>query len=198
MKTPNGRVTPRWHAYTRNDILRDKGILPPKPPSPTDILDEALAEAKVRAYENRLEGKDLDELAELEDEEDEAFLEAYRVKRVREIRELQSKARFGSVLPITKADFQQQATEASKALPAVLVLLYAENDASKLLLEVYRRLAEIYAEIKCTFIQGSLCIENYPDRNCPTLLIYKSGELWRNIVGGQTFNRGRPRLAGTF
>lgn len=62
----------------RNDILRKHGIIPEKPPSPTPMIQEALEEARRLAHENRLEGKDLDELAELEDEEDEDFLEQYR------------------------------------------------------------------------------------------------------------------------
>ena len=63
---------------SRNDILRKHGVIPEKPPSPTPIIEEALQDAVQRAHENRLEGKDLDELDELEDEEDEAFLEKYR------------------------------------------------------------------------------------------------------------------------
>ncbi len=63
---------------SRNDILRKHGIIPEKPPSPTPIIEEAILEARRREHENRLEGKDIDELDELEDEEDEAFLEKYR------------------------------------------------------------------------------------------------------------------------
>ncbi|KAI5305904.1 hypothetical protein KEM56_002922, partial [Ascosphaera pollenicola] len=60
-----------------NDILRKHGIIPEKPPSPTPMIQEALIEAERKAYDNRLEDKDLDELDALEDEEDEAFLEQY-------------------------------------------------------------------------------------------------------------------------
>ena len=42
------------------------------------MIQEALEEARRLAHENRLEGKDLDELAELEDDEDDEFLEHYR------------------------------------------------------------------------------------------------------------------------
>lgn len=42
------------------------------------MIEEALQEARRLTHENRLEGKDLDELAELEDDEDEEFLEQYR------------------------------------------------------------------------------------------------------------------------
>ena len=42
------------------------------------MIQEALEEARRLAHQNRLEGKDLDELAELEDDEDDEFLEQYR------------------------------------------------------------------------------------------------------------------------
>ena len=67
----------------RNDILRKHGVIPEKPPSPTPMIQEALEEARRLAHENRLEGKDLDELAELEDEEDDEFLEQYRYSSAR-------------------------------------------------------------------------------------------------------------------
>jgi hypothetical protein len=44
------------------------------------MIEEALVEARRLAHENRLEGKDLDELDELEDEEEEEFLNSYRYK----------------------------------------------------------------------------------------------------------------------
>lgn len=66
------RTTPR------NDILRKHGVIPQKPPSPTPMIEEAMLETRRLMHENRLEGKDLDELAELEDDEDEEFLEQYR------------------------------------------------------------------------------------------------------------------------
>jgi hypothetical protein len=79
----NGRRSPRsarslLNPENRNDILRKHKIIPEKPPSPTPMIQEALEEARKLAHENRLEGKDLEELAELEDDEDEDFLESYR------------------------------------------------------------------------------------------------------------------------
>lgn len=65
----------------RNDILRKQGIIPEKPQDPEPLIQEALVEAEKKAYENRLEDKDLDELDELEDEEDDEFLEQYRYAR---------------------------------------------------------------------------------------------------------------------
>lgn len=62
----------------RNDILRQKGIIPEKPQDPEPLIQEALVEAEHKAHENRLEDKDLNELDALEDDEDEEFLEQYR------------------------------------------------------------------------------------------------------------------------
>lgn len=64
--------------FSRNDILRQHGIIPEKPQDPEPLIQEALIEAERKAYENRLEDKDLDELDALEDEEDEDFLQQYR------------------------------------------------------------------------------------------------------------------------
>lgn len=68
----------RW---PRNDILRKHGIIPEKPPSPTLMIEEAIATARDHAHQNRLEDKDLDQLDELEDDEDAEFLEQYRYGR---------------------------------------------------------------------------------------------------------------------
>lgn len=42
------------------------------------MIEEALSEARRLAHDNRLEGKNLDELDELEDDEDHDFLQQYR------------------------------------------------------------------------------------------------------------------------
>src|SRR5438045_7653748 len=99
---------------SRNDILRKHKIIPEKPPSPTPQIEAAILEARRLAHENRLEGKDLDELDALEDEEDEAFLEQYKQARLAELQSLQQKSRHGSVYPISKPEWSREVTEASK------------------------------------------------------------------------------------
>ena len=44
-------------------------------------------------------------------------------------------------------------------------------------------LAERYPATKFVSIIGSQCIPNYPDHNLPTLLVYRNGELRRQIIG---------------
>ncbi|KIW07473.1 uncharacterized protein PV09_01441 [Verruconis gallopava] len=180
-----------------NDILRKHGILPEKPPSPTPMIEEALQEARRLAHENRLEGKDLDELAELEDEEDEDFLESYRKKRMAELSTLSSKSIYNQVYPLQKVDWSREVTDEShKAF--VLVLLtssHGTNTESHLMIEIWRELARRFGDIKFCQIRGDLCIDGYPDRNTPTILIYKDGDIKKQIVtlrelrGSQTTSR---------
>ena len=168
----------------RNDILRKHGVIPEKAPSPGPVIEEALAEARHLAHENRLEGKDLDELAELEDDEDEAFLHEYKQKRLHEIAALRQASVYGQVYPVQKLDYARDVTEAS-ATAWVLVLLTSSsgmNVESQRMVELWRGLAARFGDVKFCQMQADLCIEGYPDRNTPTVLVYKDGQIRRQVV----------------
>jgi len=168
----------------RNDILRKHGVIPEKPPSPTPLIEEAILEGRRIAHENRLEGKELDELDALEDEEDEAFLEQYRQKRIQEMNSLTKKSIHGSVYPISKPEYARQVTEASNNGPVFVNLTSAvgTNVESRVLSELWRQAAKEYGDIKFCEIRADKAIENYPDRNCPTILVYKNGDIVKQIV----------------
>lgn len=180
----------------RNDILRSKGIIPEKPPSPTPMIEEALEQARILAHENRLEGKDVDELAELEDEEDEEFLDFYRQKRLNELATIQTASIFNQVYPLQKPDYAKDVTEASKQA-FVFVLLTSSagmNTESSLLIEIWRELARKFGDVKFCQMQANLCIEGYPDRNTPTVLVYKDGDIKRQIVTLRELNGDRTTI----
>lgn len=165
-----------------NDILRAKGVIPQKEPDPSEQLEEVLAEAVAKQHENRLEDLDLDELDALEDEEDEDFLEIYKQKRMAEMRKLASDEKFGSVYPISKPEWQKEVTDSSKE-NTVFVHLSSESQIQSRLLSVLLRSAAIkFKDIKFCEIEGRRAIEGYPDKNCPTILIYKDGELAKQLV----------------
>ncbi|KEF63322.1 uncharacterized protein A1O9_01299 [Exophiala aquamarina CBS 119918] len=176
-----------------NDILRKHGIIPEKPPDPEPIIQEALIEAAKRAHENRLEDKDLDELNDLEDEEDAAFLERYRRQRLAELSTLQKKSVYGQVFPLQKPDYSRDVTEeSSKAFVLVnLTSSLGTNVESRVLTELWRQLAVKFGDIKFCEIRADLCIEGYPERNTPTILLYKDGEIKRQIVTLQQLNGPR-------
>lgn len=182
-----------------NDILRAKGVIPERPPSPTQQLEEALEEALAKQHENRLEGKDLSDLEELEDDEDEDFLQQYKLKRMAEIAKLQAKSKFGDVIHISKPDYNKEVTLASKGQTvatesdvvevdnpnAVYVFLHLSSQGklqSRILDHIFQKMAPKYPEIKFVEIPGNRAIENYPDDNCPTLLVYYNGDVLKNMI----------------
>lgn len=168
----------------RNEILRKHGVIPEKPPSPTPMIEEAILEGRRLAHENRLEGKDLDELDELEDLEDENFLEQYRQQRVQELASLTKKALHGTVYPISKPDYSREVTDASNNGPVLVNLTsgLGTNVESRVLTELWRRAAAEFGEVKFCEIRGDMAIEGYPDRNCPTILVYHNGDIVKQVV----------------
>ncbi|QDS67970.1 hypothetical protein FKW77_009074 [Venturia effusa] len=167
-----------------NDILRKHGVIPEKPPSPTPMIQEALEQARQLAHENRLEGKDLDELAELEDEENDDFLEFYRQKRMAELSSINTKSVYNQVYPLQKPDWSRDVTEESKQAFVFVLLTSSQgmNVESRLLVEFWRELARVYGDVKFGQMRAELCIEGYPDRNTPTILVYKDGDVKKQIV----------------
>ncbi|KAJ9665849.1 Proteolipid protein 2 [Coniosporium apollinis] len=179
-----------------NDILRKHGIIPEKPPSPTPMIEEALQEARRLAHENRLEGKDLDELAELEDEEDEDFLEEYRKKRLAELSTISAASVYNQVYHLQKPDYSREVTEASKQCFVFVLLTSSQgtNTESRVLIEIWRQLATKFGDVKFCQIRAELCIEGYPDRNTPTVLVYKDGDIRRQIVTLRELNGVRTTI----
>lgn len=170
-----------------NDILRKHNIIPEKPKDPEPVIQEALIAAHQRAHETRLEDKTLDELNDLEDLEDDDFLESYRQKRLAELNELSQASKFGSVLPLQKAEYAKEVTEASRDAWVVVAMMSnggSEGNAieSRVLGELLPQLASKYPDVKVLSIRADLCVENYPERNTPTLLIYKDTNIAKQVV----------------
>lgn len=190
-----------------NDILRQKGVIPEKAPSPTAQLEEALEEAITKQHENRLEGKGLSDLEELEDDEDEDFLEMYKKKRLAEIAKLQEKSKFGQVYEINKPEYHKEITQASMGATkqkniesiksgnekgedessgdGVYVFVHLSLQSklqSRILSHIFQVLAPKFPEIKFVEITADRAIENYPESNCPTLLVYYNGDVIKKLI----------------
>ncbi|KAI9279939.1 thioredoxin-like protein [Umbelopsis sp. AD052] len=172
-----------------NDILRARGILPPKDEKSeeeiNDLIDEVIAERV--AKNNSLDDKTLDELDELEDDMDDRILLEYRMKRMQEMQQIASKEKYGEVRQISKPDFVREVTEASKEC-SVIVHLYNDSiPACKLMSRHLSELAQRYKAVKFLKIVADQCIPNYPDRNVPTLLVYVNGDIRANMIGAVLF-----------
>jgi hypothetical protein len=160
------------------------------------MIEEAILEGRRLAHENRLEGKELDELDELEDDEDEEFLESYRQKRLQELTSLTKKSVHGSVYPISKPEYSREVTEASNNGPVFVNLTSSigTNVESRVLSELWREAAKEYGDVKFCEIPAEKAIENYPDKNCPTILVYKNGDIVKQIVTLMTMGGVRIKM----
>lgn len=124
-------------------------------------------------------------------------MEKYRQQRLAEISSLQKTSVHGQVYPLQKPDYARDVTEAS-AKSFVLVHLTSSmgtNVESRVLTDLWREMAQRYSDIKFCEIKADLCIQEYPERNTPTILIYKDGDIKRQIVTLAELNGPRTSIA---
>jgi len=91
---------------------------------------------------------------------------------------------YNQVYHLQKPDYSRDVTEASSKA-YVMVLLessHGTNPESRILIEIWRQLAQRFGDIKFCQIRADLCIEGYPEKNTPTVLIYKDGDIKKQIV----------------
>ncbi|XP_052259043.1 phosducin-like protein 3 isoform X2 [Dreissena polymorpha] len=176
-----------------NDVLRAKGILPPK--EEKEITEEDLIKMVESTIENKSKGRNmgemsLDDLNELEDnvdEEEERIFEQYRRQRLAEMHAAQQRSKFGEVREISKSDW---VTEVNKAGEGIWVVIHVYKEGiplCKLLNQHLSNLAQKFPETKFLRSVSSLCIPNYPDKNLPTIFVYKEGEMKKQFVGPLAF-----------
>ncbi|CCG84881.1 protein of unknown function [Taphrina deformans PYCC 5710] len=166
-----------------NDILRAHKIIPDKPKDPDENREELIAEARQLQHDSRLDDLELDELDELEDEEDEAVVQEYRARRMKEMQQTVNRSVFGSLLPIAKAEYTREVTEASDK-HWVFVFLYKDYlSASKHLRPIMSEFATRYGSVKVCAIVADQAIEGYPDQAVPTILVYHQNNMKEQFVG---------------
>jgi hypothetical protein len=104
---------------------------------------------------------------------------------------------YGQVYPLQKPDYARDVTEASlKCFVFVhLTSSLGTNVESRVLTELWREMARNYGDIKFCEMRADLCIEGYPERNTPTILVYKDGDIKRQIITLAELNGPRTSLA---
>ncbi|XP_004081472.1 phosducin-like protein 3 [Oryzias latipes] len=173
-----------------NDILRKKGILPPKE-VPKDEEEDTLAvqqqqQSVVKTYENMT----LDELEENEDEfgeDDEAAIEMYRQKRLAEWKATQLKNVFGELGEISGQDYVKEVNKAGDGIWVVLHLYKQGIPLCTLINQHLNMLARKFPQTKFLKSISTTCIPNYPDRNLPTIFVYFEGEMKAQFIGPLVF-----------
>ncbi|KAI5307490.1 hypothetical protein KEM55_008162, partial [Ascosphaera atra] len=97
---------------------------------------------------------------------------------------LQKTSIHNQVYPIQKPDYAREVTEASSKYYVIVNLTssLANNVESSLLDELWREMARKYGDIKFCQIRADLCIEGYPEKNTPTILAYKDGDIKKQLI----------------
>jgi len=124
-----------------------------------------------------------------------------RKQRMTELSTITTASVFNQVYPLQKPDYSKDVTEASnKAFVLVhLTSSLGTNIESRLLTELWREMARKFGDVKFCEIRADMCIEGYPERNTPTILIYRDGDIKKQVVtlgelhGEQTTIRGRSQ-----
>lgn len=119
---------------------------------------------------------------------------------MQELQEVSKASVYGQVFHLQKPDYSRDVTEAS-AEAFVLVGLTSSlgnNHESRLLTEIWRELAPIFGDVKFCEMKADLCIEGYPEHNTPTILIYRAGDIKKQVVTFRELRSDRTSSRGSF
>ncbi|XP_044140996.1 phosducin-like protein 3 [Bufo gargarizans] len=173
-----------------NDILRRKGILPPKEVPKENEEEEEAEILKQQSVVKTYEDMTLEELDENEDEfseEDERAIELYKQQRLAQWQAAQVKNKFGEMLEISGQDYVQEVTNASKDLWVILHLYKQGIPLCTLINQHLAFLARKFKDVKFVKAISTTCIPNYPDKNLPTIFVYRGGNISAQFIGPLVF-----------
>ena len=117
-----------------------------------------------------------------------------------ELSQIQQTSIYNQVFPLQKPEYAQEVTEVSKKsfVAVLLVSSHGTNEESRLMIDIWRDLARQFGDIKFCQMQADLCIEGYPDRLTPTVLLYKDGDIKEQIVTLKDMNGLRTTSKGVY
>lgn len=106
---------------------------------------------------------------------------------------------FNQVYHLQKPDYSRDVTEASSKA-YVLVLLtssHGTNGESRIMIDIWRELAQRFGDVKFCQMRADLCIEGYPEKNTPTVLVYKDGDIKKQLVTLRELRGTQTNAEGT-
>lgn len=89
-------------------------------------------------------------------------------------------------------------TEASsKAFVLVhLTSAFGTNVESRLLTELWREMARKFGDVKFCEIRADMCIEGYPEKNTPTILVYRDGDVKKQVITLRELGGENTKITG--
>ena len=120
-------------------------------------------------------------------------------QRLAELSIIATASTFNQVYPLQKPDYARDVTEASnRAFVFVhLTSSLGTNTESRLLTQLWRDMARTFGDVKFCEIRANLCIENYPERNTPTILVYRDGDIKKQIITLKELGGEKTSMKGT-
>jgi hypothetical protein len=113
---------------------------------------------------------------------DSRMINAYRQQRLNELKDAAFRNRFGEVVDIVKNDWVREVTEGSNKC-TVIVHLYEDCITEcNVMDEALKQLAPKFKYLKFLRIKSTSAIENWPERNLPTLFVYEEGSLKTQVL----------------
>lgn len=99
---------------------------------------------------------------------------------------------------LQKPDYSKDVTEASQKAYVLVLLTSSQgtNAESRILIEIWRELAQRFGDVKFCQIRADLCIEGYPEKNTPTILVYKDGDIKKQLVTLRELRATQTTAAG--
>lgn len=113
-----------------------------------------------------------------------------------ELSSINSASVYNQVYHLQKPDYSRDVTEASQK-SYIFVLLTSStgtNTESRVAMESWTLLAQKFGDVKFCQMRADLCIEGYPDKNTPTVLVYKDGDIKKQIVTLRELNGLRTKV----
>ena len=182
-------VTTEWediHVKLGNYLPREK-----------EESNDEIAKRVIESIQNYdpMDHKTLEELNEIEDEENDEILKKYKEKRLKELKEFASKPHFGKLYELRKQDYIQEVTNAPKDVYVVLLLYQTYIEDCQVLSKILEKLAQRFILVKFMRIVATDCIEKFSDRDCPGIIIYYNGKLYRQLIPATYYFGGSGRIS---
>ncbi|KAK2955595.1 putative phosducin family protein [Blattamonas nauphoetae] len=175
----DGVTTTEFHdQIVKRGIIEDDTPLPPE-----SNIDPSVE------YFKPMGDKDTKSRQEMEDDEDDErrFLERYREQRKQQLKEEKARFKFGRLFMITEPDYVGEVSEASVTDDVVVLLTCDGNRDCEKLETIFNQMAPIHGHIKFVRIKAQHAIHDYPDQNCPTVLVYRNKTIIKTWVTAAPF-----------
>jgi hypothetical protein len=107
---------------------------------------------------------------------------------------------YNQVYHLQKPDYSRDVTEASSKAYVLVLLTSSQgtNVESRILIEFWRQLAQRFGDVKFCQMRADLCIEGYPEKNTPTVLVYKDGDIKKQLVTLRELRGLQTKVEGKF